>query len=599
MPALFRKIFDILPSSDKGKLTLLFLLMLIAAALEIVSISLILAFVSVVADPERLMAIGWLAPVLEYLKISNPRDLLLYGSLALLGVFIVKNIYMVTFAFIQGSFIYNRFQAVSNRLFQSYMGASYIFHLRNNTSKLVRNVTTEAYFFAHSVITNVLSLAKEAVLLAVIFIFLFSVNPLVTLVVLAVVGSVGGLLIKFLRKRTQQHGSRALEERASMIQEVSEGLGGFKEARVMNRELWFTNRFRLSVGNVAKSELFIFALNQSMMPAIETVAVLGILLITFILSWQGKDALSIIAALALFGIAIIRIMPALSILISDYNTLKYHGHSVSLIADDLMALKNQDESARAESRTNKPRINFQDSIKLEGVSYVYPETSRLVLDDVSLVIPKNAVVGLVGASGAGKTTVVDLILGLLNPDKGIVTVDGMDIRRDLRGWRKKVGYIPQSVYLLDNTVRNNIAFGLDEKSIDEERVLDVINIARLNDLIRRSSGGLDSMIGERGVRLSGGERQRVGIARALYHNPEVLIMDEATSSLDNRTEKYVIEAIEGMRKNRTIIVIAHRLITIQNCDILHMLKNGRVIASGSYEELFKKSDDFKLMANLS
>jgi len=581
------KLFSILPPSDKGKLALLFLLMLIAAAMEVAGISLVLAFISILADAERLMAIEWLLPILEYFSIDTPRTLLLYGSIALLGIFIVKTGYMFSFNFIQGRFIFNRFYFIADKLFQSYMNAPYVFHLRNNTAKLIRNITTEAHFLARYVMTNMLSFAREVVLLVSIAIFLLIVNPLVTLVVFVVMGGTSGLLIKFLRGRTDRRGSQALEERAAMIQRTNEGLGGLKEIRVMNRKSWFVNRFRLSARNIADAESFIFVSNHNIGLVMELVAVFGMLLITFILLWQGKEVLTIVSMLALFGVAIVRVMPSLSKLINNYNTLKYYGYTVDCVVDDLKALEKIRGDVDKKKEMDGPKLDFQHNIKLNGVSFVYPETSQLVLNNVSLTITKNTAVGLVGASGAGKTTIVDLILGLLELNQGSITVDGMDIRTRMRGWRKNIGYISQFIYLLDNTIRNNIALGLDEKDINEEQVLNAVRAAQLEGLVSRLPQGLDTMIGERGVRLSGGERQRVGIARALYHDPEVLIMDEATSSLDNQTERYIIEAIESLKKDRTIIIIAHRLATIKNCDVLHLLKNGTVVASGSYEELAK------------
>ncbi|MDD4467190.1 MAG: ATP-binding cassette domain-containing protein, partial [Candidatus Pacebacteria bacterium] len=240
---------------------------------------------------------------------------------------------------------------------------------------------------------------------------------------------------------------------------------------------------------------------------------------------------------------------------------------------------------------------FKEEIRIENVSYTYPKSTQEALKNVSFAVKKGEAVGIIGPTGCGKTTIADIILGLLEPTKGKIEVDKKNIRENIDGWQKNIGYVPQFIYLSDDTIYNNIAFGIDKEKIDKSRLLKAAKVACLDDFVKKLPKGLDTFIGERGIRLSGGQRQRIGIARAIYHNPEILVMDEATSSLDNITEKYVIEAIERLKKGRTVIIIAHRLTTVKNCDILYMFKEGRIVGSGTYKDLFERNSDFKLMVD--
>ncbi len=593
MIELLKKLLEILPTKDRAKLVILFFLMLVGGFLEAVSIGIVAGFVAVVADPNILFEIEYLKKPLDFLGVSTSRDILVYGTFLLIGVFLIKNAYIAFYKYIKSRFVYNRYRSISTRLFNIYMNVPYSFHLRCNSADLVRNITTETRYLASHVMLPILEIATEAVMALGILILLFAVEPVVTLAALVLLGGTSVLFLKTTKNRVRKHGQKTLKERAGIIKVVNEGIGGFKDATIMNRQKWFVDKFKRSIHSLSKAEIVRQTTSQSVRPAMETIAVSGMLLIAIVLLRQGYSMAALVPILALFALSIQRLLPAMNKIIEQYTSLRYHAYAADPIHQDLTNLK---DYAGKPAEDEEERIHLKEKIEVKNLTYVYPKSEEEVLKDISLAIPKSSAVGFVGATGSGKTTLVDLILGLLTPTKGNVYVDGKDIKNNLLAWQRNIGYIPQFIYLSDDTIKNNIAFGLTEEEIDNEKLQEAIRVAQLDDFINTLPKGVDTFIGERGIRLSGGQRQRIGIARALYNNPEVLVMDEATSSLDNITEKFVIQAIERLKKERTVIIIAHRLTTVKNCDKLYLVKDGRIAAEGSYDDLLESDEDFKSMA---
>jgi ATP-binding cassette, subfamily B, bacterial PglK len=391
------------------------------------------------------------------------------------------------------------------------------------------------------------------------------------------------------------YGEREQLHRSDMIKAVNQGIGGIKDARVLNRENEFIEKFRIEAFNSSRLLTYISYTKKIPQPVIETTAVIGMMLIAAILVWQGRSMTAIIPIMALFGMAIVRLMPAIRKLTMDYTYLIYNIVSINPIYEDLKELE-LERKLFIEDRRKGEVLNLKRVIDAKDVYYSYPDSDEQALNGVSFAIPKGHAVAFVGSSGAGKTTVVDLLLGLLKPKSGTIEVDGMNIQENLSAWQQNIGYIPQSIYLADETLRSNIAFGLPESEIEEDKIWRAIDSAQLRELVERLPDGLDTIIGENGTRLSGGQRQRVGIARALYHNPQVLVMDEATSALDNITEKEITKAIEALKGDRTVIMIAHRLTTVENCDLLYLMKEGKIVDSGTYSNLVDNNRDFRKMA---
>jgi ATP-binding cassette subfamily C protein len=366
---------------------------------------------------------------------------------------------------------------------------------------------------------------------------------------------------------------------------------------VLNRERYFEDRMEDSIHRMARSARFKMLANKVVAPTTEFVGIVGLLGLVFALFMLEWPSDKIIVTLSLFVIGLVRLRQALNAILQQYTNLRYNLVSVNPVYDDLIRLRdlNRDQRTARPKRGDGRKLN--DKVELKGVAYSYGADERYSLNGVDVEIPAGQAVAFVGPTGAGKSTLIDVLLGLLQPQEGAVYVDGEKLdRENLPDWQTRIGYVPQSIYLLDDSIRRNIALGLTDEEIDEDAVRLAARKAQLDTFLDRQPHGLDTVIGEGGVRLSGGERQRIGIARALYHDPEVLILDEATSSLDNETERAVVSAVEAEKGQRTIVMIAHRLSTVRNCHVLYYLKNGKVEASGDFEELQRRSADFRNMA---
>jgi len=570
--------------------------MLVKAGLEVLGIGMIPAFVSIVAAPDKILDMELMQPVLEWLNITNARELLIWGSGALLSVFVVKSAYIIFFNYIEARFIYNRRYTISHRMMNAYMQAPYTFHLTRNSAELLRNATTEVEILIGRVLTRILNLAREGLMALTILIFLLVVEPIITVVVISIAGVGAGTFLMLTKKKVKAYGKQEQGHRSEMIKAVNQGIGGLKDARVLNREYEFINKFSEEARKSTRLLTYINYTNKIPAPLIETTAVAGMMMISGILVWQGRSLEVIIPILTLFAMAIVRLMPALRNLTSDYTQLLYNMVSINPIYDDLTNLEESGRELKEERKMSEP-MQLEEQIEGVNIHYSYPGSDEKALDGLDFVIPRGAAVAFVGESGAGKTTIVDLLLGLLRPTDGKVLVDGLDIRENVSAWQRNIGYIPQSIYLADETLRKNIAFGIPDEQIDDAKVMQAIELAQLKKMVgHQLPDGLDTVLGENGTRLSGGQRQRVGIARALYHDPQVLVMDEATSALDNITEKEITKAIESLKGDRTVIMIAHRLTTVEDCDRLYLMKNGRIEDAGTYDELVDKSSEFRKMA---
>lgn len=590
-----RKIKYILPKGDPVKIVILFILMIIAAALEVAGIGMIPAFVAVVASPERVFEYEPVAPLLSFFNITSNDELLIWGSCTLVAIFIIKSCYVTAYNYLEARYIFNRRYKISDRLMRSYMHAPYIFHLQRNSAELLRNITQEVAIVIKIVLTDILKLSKEGIMIISIVLFLFYFEPLITLLIISLAGVGVGSFLFLTQKKVKVYGLQEQGHRRNMIQAINQGLGGIKDARVLNREEEFIKKFSIEAYKSSRLLTYVQFIQQIPKPVVETTAVVGMMGIAALMVWQGRPMSTIIPVLTLFAMATVRLMPSIQQISKLYTNLRYNLVSVNPIYEDLKELEDSG-SELLEDRKKDVRIDLEESIDAREVYFRYPNSDEFALDGISFTIPKGKAVAFVGSSGAGKSTVVDMLLGLLKPEKGTILVDGKDVFKNLSAWQRNIGYIPQSIYLADETLRNNIAFGVPEKEIDDEKVLQALKLAQLGKLLRTLPLGLDTILGENGTRLSGGQRQRVGIARALYHDPEVLVMDEATSALDNITEKEITQAIEALKGDRTIVIIAHRLTTVMNCNKLFLMEEGKIVEEGTYSELINSSVQFREMA---
>ena len=591
-----KKIFKLFSHKDRIKLLILFFMMIVASFIEVLGIGMIPVFVVTIAEPDKVLSLNYIGPVLESWNITTSKELALFGAIALIVVYIFKNLYLTFFKFIKIRFVKNKKINLQDRVFKAYMAAPYTFFIKRNSAELLRNVNSEVSKIINGTVMPILEIFLNIFMFSLIIGGLLYLEPIITLITLLMMGGGGYIFLRLTQEKTVESGKIIRSASGDMNRVILQGLGGFKDARVLNRENLFLKQYNKFAKIQVKASIYQSVIKSLPKPIIETLMVVGILTITLIMVFEGREFTQIIPILTLFGVAAVKLMPIFNNVIQQITTIRYSAYSVYAIFDDLEILENEYKEFREKILSKSDRMELKSEIKLDSLSYRYPGADEYAVKDVSITIPKGKAVAFVGASGAGKTTLVDVILGLLTPEYGKILVDGTDIQDNIRGWMKNIGYIQQTNYLLDERIFRNIAFGVPDNEVDKEKLNGAIKAAQLEELISKLPKGIRTKSGERGTRLSGGQQQRIGIARALYNNPQVLIMDEATSALDNITEKYVIEAIERLRGDRTIIMIAHRLTTVQNCDIIYLMEEGEIIDSGTYEELLVKSPKFREMS---
>jgi ATP-binding cassette subfamily C protein len=600
-----RPLFD---RRDKLQYAGLLGLMGIGALLEVAGIGAVPVFISTLAAPEKVRSYPFMDSLLNTLGITTPQELVIWGAIGFIIVFTIRAAFLIFLSYVRIRLTERHRVRLARLLFTRYMQAPYEFHLGRNTAELLRNVDSETKNIITGVINPILNLILNGLMTVFISALLIAATPWIALVAIGVVGGGGMLFLRIVKDKMHRYGQEARTERKNTIQAVNQGLGGFQDARVLGVERALVGDFYRSISRYAKLERFKKFIGGLANPLLEYIAVLGIMLLVLTMVLTGVELSAMVPLLGLFGAAIVRLRSTVGMITNTLNTLQYNMASVDAVVDDLDLLKHVDrkelvsreDTRKEESMVRHEGPTLRQGLQLEGVTYYYPDTETPALQDINLTIEQGQSVGLVGATGSGKTTLVNVLLGLLKPQKGKLLADGVDIYTDLRKWQNNLGYIPQSIFLLDDTIRQNVAFGLPEEEIDDEKVWEALYAAQVGDFILEElPDGLDTFVGEQGVRLSGGQRQRVGLARAIFHNPDVLVMDEATSALDNETESLVMEALDKLKENRTFIMIAHRLSTVRDCDQLFFLKQGRIEAAGTYEELCTMHEDFRRMAEVA
>jgi len=607
MNKLLHKLLYIFNYQEKWQIVIIFLLMLVGAGLETLGVGLIPPFVALLGNPEIIeqqKILGWLY---TQLGASSHQLFLLWISLILLGIYLFKNTYLAILTYWQYHFLYEKQVSLSARLLKLYLNSSYTFHLQRNSADLVRNVNSEVPLIFSGVLVPMLILITEMMVMVCITVLLLIAEPLSSAIAAIFLCVSIFWLNKTIRKQMNGQGLVRQEQSGQMIKWVNQGLGGIKETKVLGREMFFLKAFTKSTQAFGKANLIVGLATQLPNLFIDTMLISSVLLIVIFSLIQGRQIQSILPMLSLFAIASLRLMPSAKRIVATITTIRYSQNAAELVYHDLHCLENVSASINSTS-INSPKLvqrsssiqpsptKFEKLVELKDIHYQYPNAAKPSLLGISLSIPKGQSIAFVGASGSGKTTLIDVLLGLLTPSQGEILVDGKNILTNLESWQQKIGYIPQSIYLSDDTIRNNIAFGLVADEIKEEQVWAALKAAQLEELVNSLPELLDTLVGEHGIRLSGGQRQRIGIARALYHNPEIIIMDEATAALDNTTEREFMQALEAMSGHKTMIMIAHRLSTVKNCDRLYLIKNGTVVDEGTYDFLVSQNKEFQIMS---
>jgi len=573
---LFLKIFSIFTLKELRYCAFLVIVMMVGAVLEAIGIGAILPLISLMGQPDFLVQHPEIAGYAAKLGITTHTELIIGLSLLLIILYVLKNLYLAWQLRLQINFSISNQIQFSKELMANYLAKPYLFHLNHNTAVLLRNVNSGGVVIFSNILIPTFQLLTEIITALTIWLMLIFADPFTAIVVAGVMGGLIYTLLRSFRRRIAGTGQIQNAYAAAYVQAVNQGLGAIKETKVMRKEQFFLQEF---IHNYEKYGLangqFMF-LNQLPRIIIETLIVCALLFLIIEKMAMGYTPMEIVPLLGVLALAAFRLMPSANRIITLSNGIKFQLPLFNELYRELLAIKSRKYHQRNLKMADlPPSLPFADVIRVEHLGFYYPGTLEEVLTDVSFSIPKGSFVGILGPSGAGKTTFVDILLGLFVPMRGRITVDGVDIRQKLRAWQANIAYVPQSIYLTDATIRENVALGEASDEIDDARVHKALAMAELDAFVNAQPKGIETMVGERGVKLSGGQRQRIGIARAIYQQPEVLILDEATSALDTETEKSITSTIMKFKGQITIIAIAHRISTLAECDFRVRFDSGK------------------------
>ncbi len=591
------KIFSLIDGRTRKGLIGLFALMFVAAGLEMAGVGMFLPLLQLLTTPDAAEKNAVLGVLGELIGAGSQKRLIIIFCLIIFVFFVFKSLALGLVIFIQNRFIARHRALYSQALLRQYLDRPYVFHLQRNTTELIRNITLLASRVFVKGLLPVLQIAMELLIVTGIGLVLILVDPVATVLVGLVLGGSVGMFYLLIRHRVQEWGRRVIHYDGEILLWITQALGSIKETKLYRHEDFFARAFagpsNAQAGFLARST----TVPHLPRLVIEAVAIGAMALLVAVLVGQSDgDMAAVVPKLGLFAVAAMRLMPSLSKLVGALTSLRDNAAAVDTLYADFNEAAT---TTRSDGRRPGAPFSYRREIRLDNLAYRYPNSAETILEGVDLTIERGRSVAFVGASGAGKTTLVDLVLGLLEPVSGEIRVDGRDIHEDLAGWQSLIGYIPQDIYVTDDTLRRNIALGKNDDEIDPAGLDRAINLAQLRAFVDDLPLGLDTVVGERGARLSGGQRQRIGIARALYHDPEVLVMDEATSALDGETEKEITAAIDQLSGDKTLIIIAHRLSTVRHCDRIVLLEAGRIVDSGGFYEMADRNPEFRRMVEMA
>lgn len=570
----------ILSSRQKLRIMELVVLMIIGGFLEMCSVSLMLPFMNVMMSPDEAMEKWYIEDVCSFFHIDDARTFLVVMAAVLAAIYILKNVYLVLEYNIQYRFVYGNMMSMENRILNSYLYRPYEFFLSASSGEIVRSINQDIpNVFA--LLSSLLGIFTELIVSGILVITLFILTPFLTICI-AMLMMVLMLGVNFvLKPKLRVAGIAAQKASAGMNKWLLQSIQGIKEVKVTESEVYFQNSFdkygRVYVNAARKQSI------SSVLPKfiIEAFSMAGILLLVALIVYGGSSLETIVPVLSAVAMATVRLMPSANRISQGLAMIAYNDPMLDKVVENLSGIELKESipmasDGGAEEKEGGIIKTIHQELSLDKITFRYPNTDANVLESASMVIKKGDSVGIVGSSGAGKTTAVDILLGLLVPQTGKVLADGTDIKSDMRGWHRQIGYIPQMIFMLDDTIRHNITFGEEEENISDDKVWRALDEASLGDFVRGLPDGIETEIGERGIRLSGGQRQRIGIARALYRDPDILVFDEATSALDNETEAEIMESIHRLHGRKTMVIIAHRLTTIEACDHIFRVEDGKI-----------------------
>ena len=575
-------VWRLFPSSDRIAFIRIVVMVIIGMFLETISLGIVVPIIGILTQDNYQEKYPWIVDLFGSL---SREELISAVMVAMVFIYIVRSLFLFWSLWIQKGFSASVSGRLSQSLFSIYLRQPYMFHLQRNSSTLMRNAKN-----ATSVVTcgvdPFLVLLTDGLVAIAMFSLLIYVEPIGTLAVLIVFGVSTVLFQRLTRRRIDNWGYRVDYHETKILQHLQEGFGGAKDVKILGRENEFLSQHEKHLGeSIRINRIYnvILTLPRSFM---EIITIVGLCLLVVSMVVRDRPLADIVPILGLFAAAAFRVMPSINRLLMATQTLIFNRSIIGSVYRDFL-LDTQEVN-------NSPHLEpFTKQLELKDVSFKYPTATTPSLQNVSLVVNRGEAVGFVGPSGAGKSTLVDVILGLFAPTSGVVSVDGCDVQQNLRNWQNQIGYVPQAIYLTDDTLRRNVAFGLNDENIDDDLVREAIRLAQLQEFVATLPDGLETVVGERGVRLSGGQRQRIGIARALYHKPSVLVLDEATSSLDTPTEHGVMQAVQALQGSKTVIIVAHRLSTVEYCDRLYRIEDSRITEEGTFAEVVQRSANKK------
>ena len=562
----FKKIRALLPRAQKKALIILSFLLLIGMFFEILGLGILLPILTILLNPEQL------SEVLAYftkvdLTVFSYNEVMVFCLLSLFFIYVFKTLFLVFITYKQNVILENIGISIQNKLFSKQLYQPYKDHLYRDFSDIIKDVHVEVIYFVSFCRSLITFLGEIALVISILATILY-LEPRGALAIGTIFGLLALIFLQLSKKKLKVWGDDREALDRKILKTLTDSLSGIKEVKLFHKEAYFLDA--LKKNNYKKAKIFANYQTLSQIPRfyLELITIIGMVGLILVLFYNGVKTTQIVTLLGVFVAAAFRMIPSINRILSALQNIKYYGATVNKIYDQIIGFD------FSESNKNSKEFAFDKEIKLEDIQFSYKE--KIILNSTNLEIKKGTTIGIVGASGSGKSTLVDLINGLLKPTKGTITVDGIQIDEFIKSWQQTIGYVGQEIFLIDDTIKANIAFGISDQEINMDSVYKALEAAQLSSFIDELELGIETKVGERGVQLSGGQKQRIGIARALYHNPSVLIFDEATASLDHATEKEVMNSIYNLKQDKTMIIIAHRISTLQDCDQVYEVKNGKI-----------------------
>mgnify|MGYP001203363181 CR=1 FL=1 len=573
---MFKKFKQITTKSDRFSLILLFLILILSTLIELIGIGSIPIFAMIIVNPDNFINTLSNFSDISFINNFDRKSLTLYSAIILLLIFLIKNFYLVFVSYFNNLVVKKIRVNINYNLFQSYIGSSYEFHINRNPAQLIRNITSEITKSVYFIMSFIM-LIKESLIMIMIFLMLVIVDPQISFLIFFLLGVVTFIFFLLSRRGSKKRGERIQEYWGRQIKALNHALGSIKETKILNKEKFMFNLFKTNTDIIEEDtfyQSFIVTLPRLFL---EIMAILTVVIVSVSFVFLEKPFENFIPLIALITVASVRLIPSFNTISSSIATMKYQAASFKQIADELVIMKEvYSSNNNLEGHTEKKKIIFKDKLEIKNVDYYYPKSKSKVFNQAFFTIKCGDIIGISGPSGVGKSTLVDLMTGLLKPSSGQILVDGFDINKSSNNWQQQIGYVPQDIYLLDETIKANISFGTDKKEFNEENFHRAIELAQLKDFIKSLPDKENTQVGDRGIRLSGGQKQRIGIARSLYFKPKILIFDEPTSALDVENEKKIIDDLYKLSGQLTIIIVSHRQTVFDKCSKVLQIENGKI-----------------------